>query len=393
MGYPAWLYINCYTFIIGVLLLFFNRKWRTHNDRRDKVFMWMLLVALFLAVSDSFGRAYQISNSEINLLLTKIGNYLVFAFDPVFYVFTMYYVESWTTENVNPGVYKLKNAIVWISVINLVLVTLSELFGLRLFYYYDAAGSYYRGQFFMIRAAVLLFCLAGGVYYCAKMGKAITHKYRKTVIMFPLICAIGSVIQSFTTELPIEYVSSIIASLILFVYLQSRDSTDDFLTGSMNRRSLDATLEAKITGATSKETTFSAIMIDVDYFKEINDTYGHAVGDIALQDVIRILHSCLRSEDQIARYGGDEFFVISPITESEYLEKAVRRIRNRVDDFNEDGEREFKLSLSLGYDIYDYESGLTAEKFIKHLDDMMYAEKEEHHRAFAARAKKKGGKR
>ena len=89
MGYPAWLYINCYTFIIGVLLLFFNRKWRTHNDRRDKVFMWMLLVALFLAVSDSFGRAYQISNSEITLLLTKIGNYLVFAFDPVFYVFTM----------------------------------------------------------------------------------------------------------------------------------------------------------------------------------------------------------------------------------------------------------------------------------------------------------------
>ncbi|MCR4605336.1 MAG: GGDEF domain-containing protein [Eubacterium sp.] len=384
MGYPVWVYINVYTFIIGILLLFFNRKWRTNNDKRDRVFTWMLIIELILTIADGMGRTFQISTEGYHNIVTRIGNYIVFGFDPIYYVFTILYVESWVIGENETRARYLKEFIVWVGVINALLVTASEVFGLKLFYYYDANNVYHRGNFFILRVGVLFLCLVIGVIYCIKVGAYISEKYKTTVILYPIICSAGCILQSVSPDLPVEYAACVLASMVLFVYLQSRDSTDDFLTGSMNRRSLDATLEEKIAAATSKETTFSAIMIDVDYFKDINDTYGHAVGDTALQDVIVILKSCLRSEDQIARYGGDEFFVISPINEMEYLEKAVRRIRNRLDDFNESGERKFKLSLSLGYDIYDYESGMTAEKFIKHLDDMMYAEKEKHHQEVEA---------
>ncbi len=376
-GIPAWLSIDIYTFVIAGLILFFDSTWRMNKDKRNTMFLLMTALVMVLTVFDAFGRLDGLPDSAVASTLAKVGNYVLFAFDPLYFAVALYYESSWMIAGRND--FKVFRLVVYvIAAVNFVVVTVSSVFDLKLFYYFDNNMEYIRGPLFMFRAVLLIAMLFVGVLYVINRREDIPPKHRAALISFPLMVSVGSIIQSLTSDLPLEYASTVMASLVLFVYLQSRDMTEDFLTGSMNRRSLDSELEERIAAAANGQ-SFSAIMIDVDFFKDINDTFGHATGDDALRDVFSILNSCLRDDDRIARYGGDEFFVITPISEREYLEKCARRIRNRLWDFNDQSERPYKLSLSLGFDIYDHEAYPTAAKFIKHLDDLMYAEKELHH--------------
>ena len=88
-------------------------------------------------------------------------------------------------------------------------------------------------------------------------------------------------------------------------------------------------------------------MIDVDHLKKINDTYGHVMGDRALEAMGRLLLE-VRASDVVARYGGDEFIVLMPDTTLDEAEAVADRIRQRLDRFNEEREFQFPLSASIG---------------------------------------------
>ena len=149
----------------------------------------------------------------------------------------------------------------------------------------------------------------------------------------------------------------------------------DFLTGLNNRKKLEIYLKEKISTST-EDKTFSAIMIDLNSFKSINDTFGHDMGDNALQVFAKLLNSCLRSNDFIARFGGDEFFIVLDISNRMDLEEIVRRINVCVEKYNESGERPYKLDFSIGYAVYDYHSHMKAEEFQKQIDILMYENKQ-----------------
>jgi diguanylate cyclase (GGDEF)-like protein len=100
----------------------------------------------------------------------------------------------------------------------------------------------------------------------------------------------------------------------------SEESLTDLLTGLPNRRALDQRLEDESRQADRYNRHYALLMIDLDGFKKINDTYGHPIGDSVLQQVTAALHRAVRSTDFISRYGGDEFAVILP---ESGLEKAI----------------------------------------------------------------------
>ncbi|MPN40503.1 Response regulator PleD [bioreactor metagenome] len=161
--------------------------------------------------------------------------------------------------------------------------------------------------------------------------------------------------------------------LIVYFYIQDVGLNTDYLTGVFNRRLLDYYLQEKIKSST-KQKTFSAILIDLDDFKQINDTYGHDAGDKTLQEFVKLLRSGLRSTDFIARFGGDEFYVILDISDKITLEEVVQRIRDAAGGARlSQGIR--PIDFSMGYDIYDSASGMTAEDFKQHIDQLMYDEK------------------
>lgn len=118
---------------------------------------------------------------------------------------------------------------------------------------------------------------------------------------------------------------------------------------------------------------FGVLFIDIDDFKLINDTYGHKVGDKVLRMVAGVLKSNLRINDIVARYGGDEFIVISEITDSEELGSLANRINILINNsFIEDNGNIIKVSVSIGGVISEGES---LERALERADSLMYVSK------------------
>jgi diguanylate cyclase (GGDEF)-like protein len=105
------------------------------------------------------------------------------------------------------------------------------------------------------------------------------------------------------------------------------------LTQVRNRRAFRERLDADYRLAMRHKQPLSLALIDVDHFKEFNDTYGHAVGDRVLRDVARILVETSRSTDCVARYGGEEFIVLLPNTDAAGARIISDRFRNAIEDW------------------------------------------------------------
>lgn len=105
----------------------------------------------------------------------------------------------------------------------------------------------------------------------------------------------------------------------------------DQLTGAHNRRAYDRKIEDEMQRFLRYGTHFSLLLIDADKFKRINDTYGHAVGDRCLQEIIKRTMPLLRKNDMLARYGGEEFVVIMPETDSSGAKEAAEKIRQTIE--------------------------------------------------------------
>jgi two-component system cell cycle response regulator len=127
-------------------------------------------------------------------------------------------------------------------------------------------------------------------------------------------------------------------------------AVEDSLTGLPNRRLLQQILDREVDFFTRYQKTFSVLLVDVDHFKEINDTFGHPVGDEVLREVSRRLNHCLRKTDSLGRWGGDEFLVVCSHTEhaaglilADRLRAEVRLARVLAL-----GPRKAPLTLSIG---------------------------------------------
>jgi diguanylate cyclase (GGDEF)-like protein len=154
-----------------------------------------------------------------------------------------------------------------------------------------------------------------------------------------------------------------------------RRSEFDQLTDIHNRRSLDNRLDEIIAECLLSAATFGLIYIDLNYFKQINDLYGHHIGDVYLQQVaLRMTHQ-LRPADMLARLGGDEFAVLLPSvrTRAEITEIALRLQRSFEDPFAIDGHN-LRGSASMGTALYP-EDGVTKDSLLNAADSAMYSTK------------------
>ena len=119
----------------------------------------------------------------------------------------------------------------------------------------------------------------------------------------------------------------------------------------------------------------SCILLDIKHFKSVNDSLGHVAGDDALKDATAILQSSIRKGDFLARYGGDEFVILTDIDNDDTLERLLLRIRENSREFNETQKRQYGIQFSAGCAVYRPETNWDSSKYLSYVDALMYQDK------------------
>jgi diguanylate cyclase (GGDEF)-like protein len=172
-----------------------------------------------------------------------------------------------------------------------------------------------------------------------------------------------------------EQAGAVIHNSIVFEQTQV-DSLTDPLTSLPNRRSMFAHLSRELSRAERLKTEVALIVMDVDDFKTINDTYGHHVGDQALREVATTLQAALRPYDLCVRYAGDEFIVVLVDCSRDAVEAKRRELQQRISEIDIDvrAGRRLRIGASAGASIFPYD-GATYETLLASADQRMYRDK------------------
>lgn len=152
------------------------------------------------------------------------------------------------------------------------------------------------------------------------------------------------------------------------------ESMTDFLTSLPNRKALEKSLERAIYLYHSEGRRFAVLMLDLDNFKQINDTQGHDVGDNALIEASVLFRDTLRASDTLFRYGGDEFVILLDHADKKHAKNIAQKLTKSLDGSS---STRYKLGVSIGIANY---SGELVQDFLKMADAAMYSEKENHHK-------------
>jgi diguanylate cyclase (GGDEF)-like protein len=150
-------------------------------------------------------------------------------------------------------------------------------------------------------------------------------------------------------------------------------SSIDSLTGIKNRRSFFEASENHFKLAKRKDLALCVIMLDIDFFKKVNDTYGHVVGDEILKFLVINVKKSLRKSDIFARYGGEEFIILLPDTTLEGGIKTAEKIRKRIESTTYKKDVEVNITISLGIAELKHEKTLT--ELIQKADEALYKAK------------------
>jgi two-component system, cell cycle response regulator len=152
------------------------------------------------------------------------------------------------------------------------------------------------------------------------------------------------------------------------------EALTDGLTGMHNRRYFDDAMNEYLDQFRKIDKPIGLMILDLDHFKKVNDTYGHDVGDEVLRQIARCLQEFTRYHDVVARLGGEEFAVVAPNMSRESLFKLADRIRHAISSLKiKSGNVTLGVTMSIGLAIWDHKE--TAEELYKRADMQLYQAK------------------
>lgn len=170
-------------------------------------------------------------------------------------------------------------------------------------------------------------------------------------------------------------------ALLLFLFLKKEHdikemlrtkSNYDPLTNLLNRRGFEIAYKALSETHQREQSAFSLLFVDIDFFKKINDTYGHDVGDLVLKHLAELLHNSLRSSDIVARWGGEEFVILLNDDNAAKAKDVAEKLRFKIE--NDTHEELPSFTVSIGVAEGQIENDI--DKVLKHADEALYRAKE-----------------
>ena len=249
---------------------------------------------------------------------------------------------------------------------------------------------YTREWLWILPAVATIAYVVFGVAYIYANRKRINKYMIMPIALIISPIFIGAIIQAVLPGTAIIAMVVTISLVGLYATTQSESAYIDRLSGVYNRRYLDDYLTGLNENEKFKKVgkTITGIMLDMDKFKQINDTFGHHVGDDAISQVGKILIENLGKMNFAARYGGDEFIIITPMLDSDSIETLMQKLNDVADERNASGDYPYELSFSYGYAQFTVGKEKDSDGFMKRMDDNMYEYKVAKKARWAAEGKK-----
>lgn len=232
-------------------------------------------------------------------------------------------------------------------------------------------GRYQRGFAYIIFLIFAAFYILDSLYLYVKRVKKNGSLKLFPVHIFLIPIILGVVIQAFFVEIAITWTSIAISVAGIMTALKNEIIFTDCLTGLYNRMYLEFIHKR---ACNKKDCWVSGIMIDLNGFKQINDNYGHAEGDLALCIVADLLRKSFSEYGVVTRYAGDEFVIMLNTTDDQLIQKIIKSAKKNFVTENEKNDKSYQLSASMGYAITNL-SNETIDDFMNRIDEQMYQDK------------------
>jgi diguanylate cyclase (GGDEF)-like protein len=358
--------------LLTIFLIFINYFNKYTADNFQRQVLLTLLAAAAITILTDFISRYFSGNFEGSIVVRYscyaiVSLYLI-AQNCTYYL-SVVFIDYFAYRSPE----RSKRMIILI-VIFLLLYTISVIANLPTGFYFTISyfNEYIPGNFYPLRLLLsygpILFILID-VLLASKNFK---HSQVYLIILFVFLAGAGATIDILLPESNLTWPFFAVAVLYFYFFIIQSDSKIDSITGIGNRFSFNEFIDKLSRQNTRVE--YSIVMMDIDKFKEINDTLGHIEGDNALRDLASIIKGCIRHSDFAARYGGDEFVLA---TEAEYdIKRLMHRIQSAIDQQNEKRIRPYQIYISYGYDVYTTKSDESIYTFLARIDARMYRQKE-----------------
>ncbi|MHB1151400.1 MAG: diguanylate cyclase domain-containing protein [Eubacteriales bacterium] len=355
--------------VLGIIFIYSIYKRYTFSVQ-NKIYMTLLVAAVFSLIFDFFGRLNGVPG-EIPFLINNICNFMVLlsasAVPSLWFMYVYNFVLKPKKQN-----RQIVVSLIFINIVYILTITAAQSRGLL--FTIDQDNFYHRGPLygisFITAGFIVLIAQAMIVLNRSKMN----GKHYYTLLFFAVPPFVSIIIQIFIPGFAFVQNAAAFSLFTVFLFTQDMTINLDYLTEVYNRRYLDLILKNKIDLAKNKK-SFSAVMADLDNFKQINDTYGHEAGDDVLCKTAQLLQQCVGKKGIVTRYGGDEFFILLDAgTESE-LQQIVKTIDDIFVKYNTDSGLPYSVTLSIGCAVFDTAARMSSREFKNHLDNLMYKSK------------------
>ncbi len=225
----------------------------------------------------------------------------------------------------------------------------------------------------LLTALIVLFISGYIGFYGMKSGAS----YSNSEMLVPIIFFFGAIFVLMVCLLAYRTTCE-----LKRVFVLEQESITDPLMGIFNRRHLDRRLQEEVIRCHRYNLLLAVLLVDIDHFKKVNDTWGHQIGDLMLKHVSRIFVDALRQTDMIARFGGEEFVILLPHTSEPEAYQLAERLRKTVEKTpllltHKGAPTEVRVTISIGCACLLPEEQDSAFDLLERADKAMYRAKHE----------------
>lgn len=313
---------------------------------------------------------FRFTNGGNNTALIYVVTFLYFLIEPIPMIFWLCYLDFFLHKSLK----RLKKRYFYMPPFFLIVGLMALNPFSHWIFFIDQNNFYQRGPFLSIIVFFNIIILLITLITAFKQKQDIGSKAFMGLVMFGLIPLFANILQFVFIGTILIWPSVALSEIYIFIFLEFDREQKDYLTGLLNRQQIDDFILNRIS-TLNKKGGFSLVMIDLDDFKDINDSFGHKEGDRALISAAQLIFRSVRSIDKVARFGGDEFLILLEEIDSIEVENVIQRINRKVKDFNDTGVTPYKLSMSCGYRIVQKGEEDSPYNIIHQADVEMYKAK------------------